>query len=305
MAKYVELNADNEERLCAVAKALDSPVRIQIIKELFKHSLNINEISENIKIPASSAALHVKILEQAELIRTENQPGERGSMKLCSIKADFITIRLNPRDKKQSILHKISMPVGMFTDCDIYPTCGLATKTGFVGNEDIKECFYLPERSEAQLIWSSGGFVEYTFPNDIFDETKITKISFSLEICSEAPNYREDWKSDLTVWINNIDCGTWQSPGDLGARRGLLTPLWIESGSTQYGLLTTWEIKDSGSYINGQKVHETNLKDLKLSKKSTIRFRIGNKPDAKYCGGFNIFGKLCGDYPQDIIMSIE
>ncbi len=305
MAKYVELNSEDEERLCDVGKALSSPIRIQIIKELYKNSLNINEISECLKIPASSAALHVKVLEQAELIRTENQPGERGSMKLCSVKCDFITARLKPREKKPSLAHKISMPVGMFTDCDIYPTCGLATKTDFIGNEDIKEYFYMPERSEAQLLWSSAGYVEYTFPNDITDEIKISKISFTLEICSEAPNYREDWKSDLTVWINDVECGTWQCPGDFGERRGLLTPLWIESGSTQYGLLTTWEVNESGSYVNGQKTKGAFLSELNLAASPTIRFRVGNKSNAKYIGGFNIFGKLCGDYPQDIIMTIE
>ena len=32
----------------------------------------------------------------------------------------------------------------------------------------------------------------------------------------------------------------------------------------------------------------------------TFVLRIGNKPDARYKGGFNIFGKGFGDYQQDI-----
>ena len=32
---------------------------------------------------------------------------------------------------------------------------------------------------------------------------------------------------------------------------------------------------------------------------------LGNKPDAKYIGGFNLFGKEFGDYAQDIILNVE
>ncbi|MEI3204121.1 MAG: hypothetical protein V8S73_05705 [Lachnospiraceae bacterium] len=38
-----------------------------------------------------------------------------------------------------------------------------------------------------------------------------------MEICSEAPGYKEDWKSDLTLWVNDVEVGTWTCPGDLGA----------------------------------------------------------------------------------------
>ena len=32
----------------------------------------------------------------------------------------------------------------------------------------------------------------------------------------------------------------------------------------------------------------------------TLVLRIGNKPDARYKGGFNIFGRGFGDHGQDI-----
>jgi predicted transcriptional regulator len=32
--------------------------------------------------------------------------------------------------------------------------------------------------------------------------------------------------------------------------------------------------------------------------------KIGVKPDAKYVGGFNLFGEKFGDYPQSIIMQL-
>ena len=95
MSKEIELNISDVESLSAVAKALSSEVRLSIIQLLNKNSLNVNEISEKLGIPASSAALNVKVLEEADLIHTELQPGTRGSMKLCSIKRGTIKIILN------------------------------------------------------------------------------------------------------------------------------------------------------------------------------------------------------------------
>ena len=94
MSKILELNADREEQLCEVAKALSIPTRIQILKLLYYNSYNIGEIAEQLHIPASTAALHIRTLESAGLINTEQQPGSRGSMKLCSRKNDFVSIRL-------------------------------------------------------------------------------------------------------------------------------------------------------------------------------------------------------------------
>ncbi len=50
---------------------------------LEREPLNINEIAERMKIPPSSAAMHVKTLEEAGLIETILMPGIRGSMKVC------------------------------------------------------------------------------------------------------------------------------------------------------------------------------------------------------------------------------
>lgn len=52
------------------------------------------------------------------------------------------------------------------------------------------------------------------------------KKATAIEICSEAPNHKDDWPSDITVWINNHEVGTWTSPSDFGGERGVLTPAW-------------------------------------------------------------------------------
>ncbi len=306
MAKLLNLDIDNPEALYDVGKALSSPIRVEILKLLYDESLIIGEIAKKLDIPASSAAMHLKILEKANLIRMEEQPGTRGSTKLCNRKSDYINIRLvntNSEIKKNT---SIEMPVGAFTDCKVFPTCGLVNEDGIIGAEDSEGMFYLPERVKAKLLWTSGGYVEYRFANILPKKSEPKRIRLSMEICSEAPNYREDWKSDITVWFNSVDCGTWTSPGDYGARRGRLNPeFWATRGTTQYGLLTTWEVVEDGTYINGIKVLEVGIQDLKIMDNHYIDVKIGNKEDAHYIGGFNLFGKGFGDFDQDIILSVE
>ena len=94
MAKILELDLENEERLCALGSALSSPARIQILKLLYHNSFNVAEIAEKLQIPTSSAAVYIRSLETAGLINTKMQKGSRGSMKICSRKYDNIDITL-------------------------------------------------------------------------------------------------------------------------------------------------------------------------------------------------------------------
>lgn len=305
MAKLLMLDLGEAEEVCNVGKALSSPVRLEILKLLYDESLNIGEISEKLSIAPSSAALHVNILEKAGLINAEVQPGTRGAVRLCSKKNDIVNISLDNVSKNVNQVVSVNMPIGAYTDLDMYSTCGIADENGIIGNEDTLQCFYLPDRMKAQIIWSSSGYVEYKFPNQLPKRSELKRVGLSLEICSEAPNYREDWKSDITLWINGIDCGTLRSPGDFGARRGRLTPSAWSSGSTQYGLLTTWEVRKDGCYINENRVGDTSIHALGIKDSEPIVVRIGNKKDAKYVGGFNIFGEKFGDHPQNIVLSME
>lgn len=305
MSKPLSLDLSNGQELCNIGKALSSQVRLDILKLLYTESLSIVEISEKLSIAPSSAALHVKILESAELIKAEVQPGTRGAVKLCSRKKDIININLTDVARYVNDVETVDMPVGAYSVCEARPTCGIADENGVIGNEDTMTCFYLPERFNAQLLWSAGGYVEYRFPNRLPPHSILHSISFSMEICSEAANYREDWKSEITLWINGIDCGTFLSLGDFGARRGRYTPkAWVD-GSTQYGLLVRWNVRQNGCYINEERAGDVTVADLHIRKDAPIVLRIGNKEDAHYIGGFNIFGEKYGDYPQNIIMNLE
>ena len=77
----------------------------------------------------------------------------------------------------------------------------------------------MPERINAQLLWFREGYVEYLIPIEE-DVKKIKAVSLSFEACSEAPNYRNIFPSDITLALNDVEVGTWKCPGDFGGRRG-------------------------------------------------------------------------------------
>lgn len=304
MSKELELSLENADELYVVTKALASEVRIQILRLLYYYSLNVNEISERLNIPQSTAALHIRILEKSGLINTELQPGTRGSMKLCSRKRDFISIRLKDTAKELMQCISVEMPIGAYVNCQVEPTCGMASEKEYIGKGDDESAFYYPAKLNAQILWVGKGFLEYKFPNPISERDKIKMIKISAEICSEAPYYRNDHPSDITMWINGFDCGTWRSPGDFGGRTGKINPEWWDDGMTQYGMLKTWSVSKDGSFIDEEPTTCVTIDQLDIMAKKYITVRIGNKEDAEYPCGFNLFGEKFGDYPQNIVMRL-
>jgi predicted transcriptional regulator len=292
--------------LVLTARALASEVRIEILKLLCKETLKVNEIAERLNIPASTAALNVKVLEEAGIIRCDLQPGIRGSMKVCYKQVEELNILLDydeSRDKYGTEV--ISMPIGNYVDYKVTPTCGIVNEKGHIDDEDEPRCFYNPSRITAKLIWFGAGYVEYRFPNSAIQNRKVKNAELSVELCSETADYDLNCKSDITLWMNGVDAGTWSSPSDFGGRRGKLNPDWWPDKNTQYGNLKTWKFTDKGTFIDKQMVNECKIDDYNLADNPYISVRIGIKEDAKNIGGVNIFGDSFGDYPQNIVLKLE
>lgn len=301
----LELTISDPERLTKVAHALSTLTRIEIIKLLLeKPKLNVVEIAEALKIPVSTAASNVRVLEEAQLILTELLPASRGSMKVCSRNYDDVRMILNPIAYYQNSkkLVEVEMPIGHFINFDIQPTCGMASAERNLVLEDDPESFYHPDNRAAEIIWFRKGWIEYRFPNKNPAGSVMKSLEFTLELCSEAPNYNNDWPSEITVWVNDVEIGSWISPGDFGDHRGKLNPSWWADSSTQHGLLKTWSVDMNRSAVDNERSASVTLTDLKLQEKPYVSFRIGIKPDAIHQGGINLFGKSFGDYPQGIIM---
>lgn len=307
----LELSLEKPEALQQIAHALSSEVRLQIINLLNKDNMNVNQLADSLGIPVSTTASHIKILEKSGLINTELRPGSRGAMKVCKRNFDDIHIQLNNEENfvKRSQTQRyfeFEMPIGQYINFEVAPACGMANHDGMLIPADDPVHFYSPDRSKAQIIWTRKGYFEYKFPLLIPAGTSVTSVQFSLELCSEAPNYDHNWPSDITVWINEVEIGTWTSPGDYGDRPGKLNPkYWIESTSTQYGTLNTWKVTDRNTTINDIYLSDVKLDDIGIFNHMFMSFRIGIKDNAIHKGGINLFGREFGDYPQDIKLLIE
>jgi predicted transcriptional regulator len=298
--------ASDDSLIERVLKALDSANRLRILRYLTTRNASVNEIASALDLPLSTAALHVETLEEAGLIQTELEPASRGLRKMCARMYDMIVLDL-PRSTSatRTPAIELAMPIGAFSDCRVLPTCGLAGSNGLIGMVDDPASFYEPGRVDAQLIWFRSGWVEYHFPNRLPAGAQPVALTLSMEICSEAPHHHPDWPSDITVWINGVEIGTWTSPADFGGEAGMLTPAWWYVHDTQYGLLKFWHVDDDGAKIDGLRISEVALSELRLTEAPYFAVRIGVKSGAEHVGGINLFGSKFGNYPQDLVLRVS
>ncbi len=303
-ARILELLADdhNLHKLEAVTKALGSETRLEILRFLSAHTCSVLEIAEALNLPASTATLHINVLEKAGLIQTDLRPATRGLQKVCARAYDRIVIQLPADLDREETTVEVLMPIGAFVNVDVMPTCGLLGELGIIGQLDDPGSFYEPERIHTQLLWFRRGYIEYRFPNRLPLNVLQDDIEISFEVCSEAPLHHANWPSDITVWVENVEIGTWTSPADFGGERGALTPEWWDTQNSQYGLLKVWKVTNHGSYVDGMQVSKVRLDQLTLRPGEPILVRIGIKDDASNVGGINLFGSKFGNYPQDIVL---
>lgn len=285
-------------------KALASEPRIQILDLIRKEVLNVNEIGERLGLPQSTVATHIAILDNAGLLVTESVKAKKGNQKKCKPSFDEVLVQF-PEEKKETDCLEVEMPIGIFTNYNVTSPCGLCSNEEIIGFLDIPDSFLNPNRMKAGLLWCGTGFVEYKFPNNaIYDQREVKKLELSLELSSETPGTNKNWLSDITLWINNIEVGTWTSPGDFGDKRGKFTPNWWKLEGSQYGLLKHWTVTDEGTFIDGIKISNVTLKDLELKNHHSIKTKIGVKDNAIHTGGMNIFGRGFGNYDQGIILRL-
>lgn len=289
-----------------IMKGLSSEIRVRILNELRQGPKNVNEIAALLELPQSTVATNILILEKTKLVSTKIQPAAKGNQKICYSEYDEYVVHF-PQDQaadEQSI--KVEMPVGLFIECDISAPCGMCTQDKIVGFLDTPESFLEPERVKAGLLWFEQGYIKYQFPNNSISKKKpVRRLELIAEMSSEIPGTNPHWLSDITVWINDHDIGTWTSPGDFGDKRGKFTPSWWKLEGSQYGHLKTWRIDETGCYIDGNKVSDLTIDELKLNTHHSIKVTIGIKKDAENVGGINIFGKGFGNYNNDLILQLS
>jgi predicted transcriptional regulator len=286
--------------------ALSSELRLKIFQLLREKPMNVREISQELDIPASTAATNVAILEDGGLIATTSKKAVKGSQKVCHAEYDeiLVTFEITGTEKNDNVL-EMQMPIGLYTNFQVTPPCGLCSVDSIIGYLDVPAAFHEAERVKAGLIWFQSGYVEYKFPNNLlYDHRRLKQLEFVMELSSEVPGTNKNWPSDISVTINDIEIGQWTSPGDFGDRRGEYTPDWWKLEGSQYGLLKTWRVTNTGSYVDGVRISDVCLKDLKYMDHHSFKIKIEVKENAEHMGGVNIFGKGFGNYGRDILLRL-
>lgn len=303
MPAHLSLTTD-DGRLPAVARALASPARLRIIGLLAGRPHGVAEIATALGLPLSSTSVNVAALEAAGIIETAGDSSSGKYNKVCRLVAREIWIRLPevldsaaPRDLR------VEVPVGAYVDCRAEPTCGVVASDRVIGVLDVPGSFWEPDHHEAGLVYLTNGFVEYRLANKLTPRDRLLALSISVEMASEYPFFRADWPSDITLWINGAEMGTWTVPGNWGGTRGKLTPAWWGDNASQYGLLKTWRVTAEGTWIDGERISDRGLDAAAVAPGRPLSFRLGTRPEAVHNGGLTLFGKSFGNYPQDIVVT--
>jgi predicted transcriptional regulator len=285
-------------------KALGSDVRLEIIKILLNESgMNMNELASRLKITNGALTSHIRKLEECGIVTVSSEGSGHGNQKVCSVSLDKILIELQ-KEPERSNVYNTSIKIGHYSDCEVAPTCGLASTNKLIGEVDDTRYFAHPDRFDADILWFTKGHVEYAIPNFIPAGQKIDEICISAELSSEAPGVNNIWPSDIYFYLNETFLGTWVSPGDFGDVKGVFTPDWWFKGWNQYGMLKRLVIGHNGTYIDGCKISDVTIDQLGLSSKSSLKLKLSVPENAEHVGGLTIFGHGFGNYNQDINIQI-
>ncbi len=287
-----------------VVKGLGSEVRLRILEILRRGEKNVSEITSEMGLPQSTIATNIMILERARLIETRNVKANKGTQKICSALYDEFLVEFTTPKQTTDVI-EVEMPIGLFIEYRVSPPCGMCSPEKIIGFLDTPASFLEPERVKAGLLWFEKGYVVYQFPNNaLYQEKPVKRLEVTAELSSETPGTNPHWRSDITLWVNGIELGTWVCPGDFGDKRGTYTPEWWKLEGSQYGLNKVWSVTDEGSYVDGVQVSGVTLSDLHLADHHSIKVRLGIKDDAQNVGGLNIFGRGFGNYDQDIVLRL-
>ncbi|WP_338588253.1 ArsR family transcriptional regulator [Paenibacillus sp. Y5S-9] len=297
------IKANGEPQFLPLYEALASEVRWRIMDMIADREMNVKDIAAVLEISPSIVTMHIRKLEDAGLIGSRRVRINGGTHKLCYLKQNQIEIEL-PSASQTSRTREQTISVGHYTAFDIHPTCGLGTLEKEIGVWDDPRYFLDPERVHAAILWFGKGYVEYKTPNFLLPDQTTDAIEISMELASEAPGLRDHWPSDIRFTFNGVSLGTWTSPADFGrAARGKYTPEWWHRNVNQYGLLKTIRIDASGTYMDGERMSDVTLADIKLSEPFwTLRFTVDE--ESPNVGGLTIYGAGFGNHDQDIVIRV-
>ncbi len=304
-SRILDIDKDEDfEKIYSLCNALGNKKRLEIFKHIQNppYVFSIADLTKILDLPISTLVHHLEIMEQAKLIRMGYRNDSKKNLRIVKRNTGDVYIHLyRPVEVSQNTMLTYTqvMPVGSYVDYEGEPLL-------YIFNKKVSHNTFSPERFNSPLVYTQKGIIEYYFDNSAIKTYSVVSMQLSLEICSEFPFYDNQHKSDITFWINGKAITTYTCEGDYGDRRGTLNPEWWPNHSTQYGKLVNILVNKEGVFINGTKqTSKIKINDLNLTNGNKISIKFGNENTAEYPGGFNVFGKEFGDYPQDIVLQIQ
>ena len=288
-----------------IHKALGSEVRVAILELMLENdSINLNEIAKTLHLTNGALTGHIRKLEDAGLISLKKKEPSRNNTKVYQINYDRVLTELRASKPPHNV-YRTEIKPGLYSDFQIFPTCGLATPEHVISEVDDPRFFFDPEHAGAEMIWFSRGYVEYILPTILPPGQKIDQILISAELSSEAPGTDEFYPSDIYFSLNGKEIGYWTSPGDFGDIRGRYTPDWWSISGNQYGLLKTLVINHNGTYMDSIPISGVTIDPFHFTSDSMIRLRMAVPEHAQHQGGLTIYGKHFGNFDQNILVQID
>ena len=92
MTDTLELN--DEKQIIALAKALSSPTRYNIVKLLLDKEMDISSIAKRMKQTEANTSAQIKYLERAGVLDSRYEPGAHGVRKVCKTKVKKIILNV-------------------------------------------------------------------------------------------------------------------------------------------------------------------------------------------------------------------
>ena len=300
------IEEDDIDSMLNISVALANKLRLKILNRLSYGPVSIPDLAKIFYTSLSTMVYHTETLKKAHLINIQLIPTKTGSVRMCYPLIQKVELAFTRKYNLNSLSNEIVYTCGVGD----YIEASKGIDINYVVDQDKMfidrpNAIFLNDRHDAKLLWTRNGTITYAFPNEFIFKQKTDEIEVSMEICSEALNYNNKYRSDITFWINDVELFTWECPGDFGDRPGMLSPAWWQNNKivTQYGRLVTFFIRKDGVYFDDTNVNPSvKISNLHLKSGNKLTLKIGNKADTKHPGGFNIFGKDFGDYPIDITL---
>lgn len=273
-----------------IFEAIASDTRIKIIELLAKKKMSLKEIAAELCLSPSITTMHIQKLESASIVKTHR----KGRQKICSLLLKDLSILFPDRSYHALNIKEITLPVGYYSNHQIFAPCGLATHKEYIGRRDEPKYFTDPRRMHAQSLWFKKGFVEYQVPNNIQKHNDLQIIEFTAEISSGSSN------GEILFSLNDVELGVWKQKKTPTSALGNLTPIWYDEQLSQFGDLKTIRITKQLTTIDGVPFSDLTIKDLPIDEE-VWKIKLATVGES---GGLCLFGKEFGDEEQDLKLKL-